>query len=101
MWREGQPRLATSVWLLASGRDSELVGLLVAALLAEQKTAQSTDELLRFVRSRRAQLHDIRARNRAGSADRAGCRCQRWVAERVKPPRCSPLALILTRLLAC
>ncbi len=70
---KGQSRLATSVWLLASGRDSELVGLLVAALLAEQKTAQSTDELVRFVRSRHAQLHDIRARNRAGSADRAGC----------------------------
>ena len=54
--------MATSVWLLASGRDSELVGLLVAALLAEQKTTEPDDGLLRFVRSRHAQVHDIRAR---------------------------------------
>ena len=36
-------------WPLLSGRDSEFVGLLVAALLAKQKTAQCADELLRFV----------------------------------------------------
>jgi hypothetical protein len=33
-----------------SGRDSALVGSLVAALLAEQKTVEPDDELLRFVR---------------------------------------------------
>jgi hypothetical protein len=35
----------------AAGRDSEFIGLLVAASPAEQKTAQPADELLRFVRS--------------------------------------------------
>jgi hypothetical protein len=34
-----------------SGRDRALVGSLVAALLAEQKTVEPDDELLRFVPS--------------------------------------------------
>jgi hypothetical protein len=36
----------TTSWLVVSGRDSELVGSLVAALLALQKTAEPGDELL-------------------------------------------------------
>ena len=46
-------------WPELSVRDSEFVGLLVAGLLAEQKNAQSADELLRFVRRTR----DPRSRN--------------------------------------
>jgi hypothetical protein len=42
-------RPSAPAWLLLSGRDSELIGSLVAALLALQKTAEPGDELLRFV----------------------------------------------------
>ena len=37
---------ARTSWLLVSGRDSALVGSLVAALLAKQNTAEPDDELL-------------------------------------------------------
>jgi hypothetical protein len=48
------------VWLLVSGRDRALVGSLVAALLAEQKTVELDDELLRFVpRESSARLLDL------------------------------------------
>jgi hypothetical protein len=66
-----------------SGRDSELVGSQVAALLAEQKTAERGDELLRFGRpyrergrrSRRLAVAEGEARARALSSA-----LRRWAA---------------------
>ena len=56
-------------WLLVSGRDSEFVGVLVAALLAEQESAQSADELLRFVQRDNAKTGEPRDRNPWQSSD--------------------------------
>ena len=50
-------------WLRLSGRDSDVVGSYVAALLPEQKTAESGDRLLRFVQLDNADTDELRARN--------------------------------------
>ena len=50
-------------WLRLSGRDSDVVGSHVAALLPEQKTAEPGDGLLRFVQLDNAETDELRARN--------------------------------------
>jgi hypothetical protein len=51
-FRLGTRVTSVVLWLVVSGRDSALVGSPMVALLAEQKTTEPDDGLLRFVLSR-------------------------------------------------
>jgi hypothetical protein len=56
-------RVAEGALLDYAWTGSQLDGSMVAALLAEQKTAQSADELLRFVQGGNADAEELRRRN--------------------------------------
>src|SRR5690349_25108767 len=71
--------------LRLSGRNRALVGPLVAALLAEQKTVAPDDELLRFVRTGSEGAVDEGGCSPARA--RARCACNSW---RIRPATSTP-----------